>query len=152
MGEAGYDWELAARKQWATSPNIRELPEDYPIVEDSPVSPLMFNGVGGSMILYAGAWPRALPSDFRVRSLDGVADDGEGGTAPEQDDVNADIENIIGGQGNDSLVGSARTNIIIGGNGADSIHGGAGTDTVSYAPVGGAITALLPVALPSASQ
>ena len=69
------DWELASRKQWATSPNIRGLPEDYPIVEDSPVSPLMFNAVGGSMILYAGAWPRALPSDFRVRSLDGIADD-----------------------------------------------------------------------------
>jgi choline dehydrogenase-like flavoprotein len=70
------DWELAARKQWATSPNIRGLADDYPVVEeDSPVSPLMYNAVGGSMILYAGAWPRALPSDFRVRSLDGIADD-----------------------------------------------------------------------------
>ena len=70
------DWELAARKQWATSPNIRGLREDYPVVEDdSPVSPLMFNGVGGSMLIFAGAWPRMLPSDFRVRSLDGVADD-----------------------------------------------------------------------------
>ena len=80
-----------------------------------------------------------------VVNLDGTADDGEGGTAPEQDDVNADIENIIGGQGGDILTGSARTNIIIGGNGADSIHGGAGVDTVSYAPVSGAITALLPI-------
>ena len=35
----------------------------------------MWNGVGGSMILYAGDWPRLTPSDFRVRSLDGVADD-----------------------------------------------------------------------------
>jgi choline dehydrogenase-like flavoprotein len=70
------DWELAARKQWATSPNIRGLPQDYLIVEeDTPVSPLMYNAVGGSMIIFAGAWPRALPSDFRVRSLDGVADD-----------------------------------------------------------------------------
>ncbi len=70
------DWELAARKQWATSPNIRGLPEDYPVVEDdSPMSPLMFNGVGGSTILFAGAWPRMPPSDFRVRSLDGIADD-----------------------------------------------------------------------------
>ncbi len=69
------DWELQQRKTWATSPNIRGLPEDYPIVEDSPVSPLMFNGVGGSTLIFAGAWPRALPSDFRVRSLDGVADD-----------------------------------------------------------------------------
>ncbi|HEU4673627.1 MAG TPA: GMC family oxidoreductase N-terminal domain-containing protein, partial [Candidatus Limnocylindrales bacterium] len=69
------DWELQQRKTWATSPNIRGLPEDYPIVEDSPVSPLMYNGVGGSTLIFAGAWPRALPSDFRVRSLDGVADD-----------------------------------------------------------------------------
>jgi len=70
------DWELTARKQWATSPNIRGLPEDYPVVEaESPVSPLMFSGVGGSMLIFAGAWPRMLPSDFRVRSLDGVADD-----------------------------------------------------------------------------
>ena len=37
--------------------------------------PLMFNGVGGSMVLYAGDWPRMPPSDFRVRTLDGVADD-----------------------------------------------------------------------------
>jgi choline dehydrogenase-like flavoprotein len=28
------DWELAARKQWATSPNIRGLAQDYPVVED----------------------------------------------------------------------------------------------------------------------
>ena len=27
------------------------------------------------MLIFAGAWPRMLPSDFRVRSLDGVADD-----------------------------------------------------------------------------
>ena len=70
------DWELQARKRWATSPNIRGLAQDYPVVaDDSPVEPLMFNGVGGSMLIFAGAWPRALPSDFRVRSLDGVADD-----------------------------------------------------------------------------
>ncbi len=70
------DWELKARKDWATSPNIRGLAQDYPIVEDdTPVSPLMFNGVGGSTLIFAGAWPRALPSDFRVRSLDGIADD-----------------------------------------------------------------------------
>jgi choline dehydrogenase-like flavoprotein len=70
------DWELTARKQWSGSPNVRGLPEDYPVNdEESDLAPLMFNGVGGSMVLYAGAWPRMLPSDFRVRSLDGVADD-----------------------------------------------------------------------------
>ena len=70
------DWELTARKQWSASPNIRGLPEDYPVDDtEAAVSPLMFAGVGGSMILFAGAWPRMLPSDFRVRSLDGIADD-----------------------------------------------------------------------------
>ena len=70
------DWELTMRRQWATSPNIRGLPADYPIDEaDSDLSPLMFSAVGGSMLIFAGAWPRMLPSDFRVRSLDGVADD-----------------------------------------------------------------------------
>ncbi|MFV2064220.1 MAG: GMC oxidoreductase [Chloroflexota bacterium] len=70
------DWELTARKQWSGSPNIRDLPEDYPVDDrDSPVSPLMFAGVGGSLLLYAGSWPRMLPSDFHVRSLDGIADD-----------------------------------------------------------------------------
>jgi choline dehydrogenase-like flavoprotein len=35
----------------------------------------MFNGVGGSTILWAAQWPRMRPDDFRVRSTDGVADD-----------------------------------------------------------------------------
>ena len=73
---AELDWELTARKQWSGSPNVRGLPEDYPVDDaDSDISPLMFAGVGGSMLLFAGAWPRLLPSDFRVRTLDGVADD-----------------------------------------------------------------------------
>ncbi|MEU4896264.1 GMC family oxidoreductase [Streptomyces sp. NPDC044780] len=69
-------YELEARKQWSGSPNVRQNPTDYPINDtDSDVAPLMYAGVGGSMTLYAGDWPRLLPSDFRVRSLDGVADD-----------------------------------------------------------------------------
>ena len=70
------EFELIARKQWTWGPNDRRLPEDYPIDDsDSDLTPLMYNAVGGSMILYAGDWPRLHPSDFRVRSLDGVADD-----------------------------------------------------------------------------
>ncbi|MCZ1075629.1 GMC family oxidoreductase [Rhodococcus sp. A5(2022)] len=69
-------YELEARKQWSGSPNIRDKRVDYPINDaESAVAPLMYAGVGGSMTLYAGDWPRLLPSDFRVRSLDGVADD-----------------------------------------------------------------------------
>ena len=34
-----------------------------------------FNGVGGGTIIYTAHFPRMHPSDFRVRTLDGVADD-----------------------------------------------------------------------------
>ena len=70
------EWELARLKSWSSSPNVRAAASDYPVdASESPIEPLMFNGVGGSTILYAGHWVRALPSDFRVKTLDGVADD-----------------------------------------------------------------------------
>ena len=34
-----------------------------------------FNGVGGGTVMFTAHFPRMHPSDFRVRSLDGVADD-----------------------------------------------------------------------------
>ena len=58
------------------SPNARGRREDYPVNDgDSPIAVSMFNAVGGSTILYAAHFPRFHPSDFRVRTLDGVADD-----------------------------------------------------------------------------
>jgi choline dehydrogenase-like flavoprotein len=70
------DWELVAAKQMAFSPNVRANPADYPIVDDdSDAGMLMYNAVGGSTIVYNAVFPRLLPTDFRVRSLDGVADD-----------------------------------------------------------------------------
>ncbi|HEU0257045.1 MAG TPA: GMC family oxidoreductase, partial [Microbacteriaceae bacterium] len=49
---------------------------DYPVDDtESDVSALMWNGVGGSAVVYASQWMRNAPSDFRVKSLDGVADD-----------------------------------------------------------------------------
>ena len=70
------EYELLGSQRWHPDPNIRNRPEDYPInIQDSMAEVGMFNGVGGSTILYAACWCRAKPSDFRVRSLDGVADD-----------------------------------------------------------------------------
>jgi len=61
---------------YSPSPNIRARPEDYPINEDnSPIKVVNFNGVGGSTVMYTAHWPRMHPSDFKVRTLDGVADD-----------------------------------------------------------------------------
>jgi choline dehydrogenase-like flavoprotein len=68
--------ELAAGKEWAWSPNQRQGVADYPVEDsESDVGVLMWNGVGGSTVLYGGIWMRLMPSDFRVRSLDGVGDD-----------------------------------------------------------------------------
>ncbi|MGY9057697.1 MAG: GMC family oxidoreductase N-terminal domain-containing protein, partial [Alphaproteobacteria bacterium] len=72
----GNNWEARTQDDFATNPNVRGLPQDYPINEDnSPIKVANFNGVGGGTILYAGHFPRFHPSDFRVKSLDGVADD-----------------------------------------------------------------------------
>lgn len=73
---ASPDYESEMLTNWAIDPNKRQRNEDYPVnVEDSPVTPVMFNGVGGSTILWSAHTPRFHPSDFRVQSLDGVADD-----------------------------------------------------------------------------
>ncbi len=70
------DWELRSRTDWAFDPNIRSLDVDYPIdVSETPIDPLMFNAVGGSTVHWTAHTPRFHPSDFCVKSLDGVADD-----------------------------------------------------------------------------
>ena len=73
---AGRDWEARQLNDFHYSPNRRARDTDYPINEDnSPIKIANFNGVGGGTVLYAGHFPRFHPSDFRVRTLDGVADD-----------------------------------------------------------------------------
>ncbi len=72
----GRDWEARQHGDMAISPNRRGRPLDYPISEDnSPIKIANYNGVGGGTVLYAGHYPRFNPSDFRVKSLDGVGDD-----------------------------------------------------------------------------
>ncbi|MBW2396062.1 MAG: GMC family oxidoreductase [Deltaproteobacteria bacterium] len=70
------DWEMDRFGAFGLSPNGRGRAEDYPVNDDdSPIKISNFNAVGGSTILYAAHFPRMHPSDFRVRTLDGVADD-----------------------------------------------------------------------------
>ncbi|MCY3813938.1 MAG: GMC family oxidoreductase [Gammaproteobacteria bacterium] len=72
----GRDWEMRQYSEYQLSPNLRKRAADYPINDDdSPIAILNFNAVGGSTILYSAHFPRFHPSDFRVASLDGVADD-----------------------------------------------------------------------------
>jgi Ca2+-binding RTX toxin-like protein len=72
-----------------------------------------------------------------VISLDGKANDGAppaGAYKGERDNVMADVENLIGGSGNDVLLGNNRRNVIHGGDGNDTLMGGKGNDLL----VGGA--------------
>jgi len=69
-------WEMERFGAFGLSPNGRGRREDYPINDaGSPIKVSNFNAVGGSTILYAAHFPRMHPSDFRVKTLDGVADD-----------------------------------------------------------------------------
>jgi choline dehydrogenase-like flavoprotein len=70
------EWELLIQRQWSHDPNDRRSPSDYPLDNsESDMAPVMFNAVGGSSLYFGAHWPRLLPSDFRVRSVDGICDD-----------------------------------------------------------------------------
>jgi choline dehydrogenase-like flavoprotein len=70
------EWELVADKQWSPDPNVRDHPADYPLeISESPITPVMFNAVGGSTIHFCAQWVRLRPQDFRLRTVDGIADD-----------------------------------------------------------------------------
>lgn len=73
---ASANWEFRAASSFSFNPNVRDLPADYPVNDrDSDITPLMFNAVGGSTVHWTAHAPRFHPSDFRVKSHDGVADD-----------------------------------------------------------------------------
>ncbi|NUH40165.1 GMC family oxidoreductase [Streptomyces samsunensis] len=69
-------YEVSMFGRWSKDGNVRRLPQDYPCeLSESDIIPVMYNAVGGGSIHYGAQWPRLLPGDFRVRTLDGVADD-----------------------------------------------------------------------------
>jgi choline dehydrogenase-like flavoprotein len=70
------EWELLIQERWAHHPSRRNVPADYPVeTSDSDLEPIMWNGVGGGTLFFGAQWPRLFPSDLRVRTLDGVAED-----------------------------------------------------------------------------
>ena len=72
----GRDWEARRYADFDLSPNRRARDTDYPVNDDNSIMKIAnFNGVGGGTILFTAHYPRMHPSDFRVRTLDGVADD-----------------------------------------------------------------------------
>jgi choline dehydrogenase-like flavoprotein len=70
------DWEIARQTTHHPNPNVRRQPFDYPVDDtDAAIKPFLYNAVGGSTILWGAHFPRFRPSDFRVKTLDGVGDD-----------------------------------------------------------------------------
>ena len=68
--------ERLAAGPFNPNPNIRRGADDYPIEDDdTPIKPLIGNGVGGGSIWWAAHAPRFRPEDFRVFTDDQVADD-----------------------------------------------------------------------------
>ncbi len=69
-------WERDLQTRFNADPNARRLPSDYPVVvADTPIRPATYSGVGGATLRWGAHFPRLRPADFRVRSLDGVAED-----------------------------------------------------------------------------
>jgi Ca2+-binding RTX toxin-like protein len=69
-----------------------------------------------------------------VVTLDNVANDG---TPPnnerpegERDNVRSDVERVIGGRGNDRIIGNGAANVFSGGEGNDTLEGGGGNDVM----------------------
>jgi choline dehydrogenase-like flavoprotein len=70
------DWEVARQTSHHPNPNVRRNPVDYPVDDsEAAIKPFLYNAVGGSTILWGAHFPRFRPSDFRVKTLDGVGDD-----------------------------------------------------------------------------
>ena len=77
LSRASGDWELRQAGDFAFSPNTRRRPEDYPVNDSgSPISIVdVQRGRAEARCSTPAHFPRFHPSDFRVRTLDGVADD-----------------------------------------------------------------------------
>ena len=70
------DAQIHLQTDFHPDPGFRGLPTDYPVNEtETPIAPLMYNAVGGSLIHWGAHFPRFHPSDFRVKTLEGVAED-----------------------------------------------------------------------------
>jgi len=71
--------------------------------------------------------------DQPVEDLDGAVGDDAGtkdGPPGARDTINANVENVTGGDGADLITGNAVANVLIGGAGVDRLLGLAGNDTI----------------------
>ena len=83
----------------------------------------VFNGGAGS----ADRVSYADRTAALVVDVDGIADDGRPG---ELDNVQSDVEQVVGGIADDTLTGSGAADVLLGGDGNDTLSGLGGPDTL----------------------
>jgi uncharacterized delta-60 repeat protein len=103
----------------------------------------LYGGVGddrldggtGADDMWGGAGTDTIDYGTRTKGvyvgLGSYADDGEAG---EHDNARSDNEIVIGGAGNDTLIGTAVKNILFGGAGDDTLYGRGGVDILTGGP------------------
>src|SRR6266850_977151 len=93
----------------------------------------VMDGKGGRDVLDGGAGFDSADYRFRnedlVITLNDAPDDGANGGA-EGDNVRSNVEHVVGGSGNDLIVGSDVDNSISAGDGNDTVLGGLGNDSL----------------------
>lgn len=68
----GDDWEFAMRRDWAFTPNLRDMGYDFAVKTNGTFMPYLYNAVGGSTNHYSGFWHRLKPVDFRKGTEHGL--------------------------------------------------------------------------------
>ena len=93
--------------------DVLEGGEGHDLLAGATGADVFLGGDGVDTVTYGGR-PSAV-----VANLDGIANDGETG---EGDLIAPDVENLVGGFGNDHLVGNRRANELIGSKGDDVLE------------------------------
>ncbi|HEX6713059.1 MAG TPA: calcium-binding protein [Thermoleophilaceae bacterium] len=98
---------------------------ETPGPDDSAGADTLVGGSGVDTVSYV------LRTDALKVTMDGQANDGAPG---ERDRISNDVETVIGGQGNDLMIGSLRADALYGYAGDDNLRGGRGDDTLDGGP------------------
>lgn len=69
------EWEWKRVRDWNIHPNVRQWPEDYPVVGDADSSIRVMNAMGGTLNHWSAHFPRFKPVDFKKGTEHGLSPD-----------------------------------------------------------------------------